>query len=58
MGMADREARMPKMKACLLMMVTSAQRVGRHGGEVFSTGDMAMTKIIETSRAEVEVALF
>jgi len=56
--MADHEASLPKMKACLLMMVTSAQRVGRHGGEVFSTGDMAMTKIIETSRDEVEVALF
>ena len=34
-----------------VMMVTSAQRVGHYGGEVFSTGDMAMTKIRETSRA-------
>ena len=48
MGMADREASLPKMKVA----------VGCYGGEVFSTGDMAMTKIIESSRAEVEVALF
>ena len=33
------------------MIVTSAQRVGRYEREVFSTGSIAMTKIIETSRA-------